>query len=78
MIRQAKRRFEKEIARSAKSNPKAFWSYVRKQLKTKSGVAPLLENPNDKDSLKFDDIDKASHRKRRDIYLICRKELVPE
>ena len=60
MIRQTKRKFEKDIALKSKSNPKAFWSHIRRRLKTKTGVAPLLENNNDKCSTKFSDSDKAN------------------
>ena len=31
------------------------WSHTRRKLKTESGVASLLENENDKSSLRFDD-----------------------
>ena len=58
-MRKATRSFEKSVACSAKSNPKSFWSYVRRRMKTKSGVAPLLENVGDKSSLKFGDDEKA-------------------
>ena len=58
-MRKATRGFEKSVARSAKSNPKSFWSYVRRQMKTKSGNAPLLEDMADKSSLKFGDDEKA-------------------
>ena len=60
MIRQTKRKFEKDVALKSKSNPKAFWSHIRRRLKTKTGVAPLLENNNDKCSTKFSDSDKAN------------------
>ena len=60
LLRKAKRRFERGIALEAKSNPKGFWSHTRRYQKTKSGVAPLLADPKDKDSMKFDDIDKAA------------------
>jgi hypothetical protein len=59
MMRKATRGFEKNVARSAKSNPKSFWSYVRRRMKTKSGVAPLLEDITNKSSLKFGDDEKA-------------------
>ena len=59
MMRKATRRFEKSVACSAKSNPKSFWSYIRRRMKTKTGVAPLLENIADKSSLKFGDDEKA-------------------
>ena len=60
MIRQAKRKFEKNIAGMSKQNPKAFWSHIRSKLKTRTGVAPLLENIKDKNSTKFHDEDKAN------------------
>ena len=60
LLRKAKRRFEREIAMQAKTNPKAFWGHARRSLKTKPGVAPLLSNPKDKGSMKFNDGEKAS------------------
>ena len=60
LLRKAKRRFERGIALEAKSNPKGFWSHTRRYLKPKSGVTSLLADPKDKDSMKFDDIDKAA------------------
>ena len=59
-LRKAKRRFQRGIALEAKSNPKGFWSHTRRYLKPKSGVASLLADPKDKDSMKFDDVDKAA------------------
>lgn len=59
MMRKATRRFEKTVAHASKVNPKSFWSYVRRRMKTKSGIAPLLEDINDKSSLKFGDDEKA-------------------
>ena len=59
LLRQAKRTFERGIARKTKSNPKAFWSHARSRLKTKSGVAPLLEKNNDKNSMKYSDEERA-------------------
>ena len=60
LLRKAKRRFERDIARKAKSNPKAFWGHTRRNLKTKSGIAPLLSDPKNKDSMKFTDGEKAT------------------
>ena len=60
MIRQTKRKFEKDVALKSKSNPKAFWSHIHRRLKTKIDVAPLLENDNDRSSTKFSDADKAN------------------
>ena len=60
LLRKGKRRLERDIALKAKSNPKAFWLHTRRNLKTKSGIAPLLKDPNDKNSMKFDDAEKSS------------------
>ena len=60
LLRKEKRKLEREIALKAKSNPKVFWIHTRRSLKSKSGIAPLLGNPNNKDSMKFTDEDKAS------------------
>ena len=54
LLRKAKRNFEKDISDKSKTNPKAFWSYTRRKLKTKCGVSPLLSDPDDKNSLVFD------------------------
>ena len=59
MVRKDKRSYERGIALEAKLKPKLFWSHTRKRLKTKVGVAPLLENIDDKNSLVFDDRKKA-------------------
>ena len=60
LLRKGKRKLEREIALKAKSNPKAFWMHTRRSLKSKTGIAPLLEDPKNKDSMKFDDDEKAS------------------
>ena len=59
-MRKAKRNYEKSIGTEATHNPKQFWSHVRSKLKTKTGVAPLLENPKDKSSTKTKDKDIAN------------------
>ena len=58
-VRRAKRNFEKNIADSAKINPKLFWSFSRSKLNTKPGVSPLLEDEKDSSSLKYSDTEKA-------------------
>ena len=58
-VRRDKRDFERNIAAQAKKRPKAFWSHARRKLKTKHGIAPLLADVSDKDTLKFDDKEKA-------------------
>ena len=52
-----------KIAESISVNPKMFWSHIRKKLKTKPGVALLLENTTDKKSIMFDDIKKQIYYK---------------
>lgn len=39
----AQRSQETKIAKEAKSNPKAFWNYVKSKTKTRTGVADLLK-----------------------------------
>ena len=58
-IRSAKRAFEKEIACKAKRNPKPFWAYTRRKIKTSTGVSALLSDVNDPMSIKFSAGDKA-------------------
>ena len=60
LLRKARRRFERDIAMKAKTEPKAFWGHTRRKLKTKTGVAPLLSDPKDSSSMKFDETEKAN------------------
>ena len=60
MLWQSKQLFEQQIASRAKNNPKAFWSHTRRKSKTKCDVAPLLSNINHRNSLKFDEEEKAN------------------
>ena len=39
--KKAQRRLEEDVAKKAKTDPKAFWSYVNSKTKTRSGVADL-------------------------------------
>ena len=59
MMRQARKRCEKNICSNSKINPKLFWAHIRRTLKMKSGVGPLLKDKNDKNSTKFGDKEKA-------------------
>ena len=52
-------KLERDIAERFKRSPKVFWSYTRSKLKTKTGVAPLLENTKDKSSIRYSDKEKA-------------------
>ena len=56
---QTKRAHERRICSQSTTNPKRFWKHVCDNLKTKSGIFPLLETPNDENSIKFSDNDKA-------------------
>ena len=60
LVRLAKKKFEKQIADNAKSNPKPFWAYARQKLKTRSGISPLRQDPNDPTTLKYSSKDKAN------------------
>ncbi|XP_066935451.1 uncharacterized protein [Clytia hemisphaerica] len=58
-IRRERRRLEERICGQAKRSPKKFWKHIRNSMKTKTGISPLLLDPNDKSSLRFTDEDKA-------------------
>ena len=58
-------KYEKDIAERSKRSPKVFWSYTRSKLKTKTGVAPLLENTKDNSSIRYSDIEKANILQRQ-------------
>ena len=42
-VRKAKRQYEKNIAMQAKTNPKAFYQYANSKLKSRSGIADLVQ-----------------------------------
>ena len=44
MICKSKREFESIIGIQSNSDPKIFWSHVCSKLKTKTGMAPLLQD----------------------------------
>ena len=58
-LTQAKKNYEQNICNQSKQNPKRFWRHVRSKMKTKVGIPPLLKSPDDKDSIKFDNEEKA-------------------
>ena len=60
MICKSKREFERNIGIHSKSIPKICWPHVRSKLKTKTCVAPLLQDEKDETSTKFDDKEKAN------------------
>ena len=59
VLRKKKRLFEKQIATEAKDCPKKFYAYCGSKTRTKAGIAPLLSDPHNKDSLVFSDADKS-------------------
>ena len=68
MIPKSKTELERNIGIQSKIDPKIFWSHDFSKLKTKTDVAPLLQDENDENSTKFDDKEKANilqkHRNR--------------
>ena len=65
LLRKAKRLYERGVADDAKKIPKRFWHHARRKLKTKSGIAPLLEDVKDKDSMWYTDEEKAEILQRQ-------------
>ena len=52
--------YERQISQEAKSNPKRFWQYLRRILKTRTGIADLLKSPGDEsETLTTNDQEKA-------------------
>ena len=64
-LRKARRQHEASVAADAKTTPNRFWSHARKMLKTRCGISPLLKDPDDKSSLKYDDTEKAEILQRQ-------------
>ena len=42
--RKAKKKFEKRLVKSIKSNPRSFHSYVRSKLHIKDAVGPVIDS----------------------------------
>ena len=60
MTRNLQRDMEKDISRSAKTNPEKFWSFIKSKLKTKVRVADLVKiRDNDGEPLTKNDGEKA-------------------
>lgn len=57
MTRNLRRNFEKMLAKEAKTNPKAIWSYIRNQVKTREGLGDLEKEDG---SLTQDNLEKAN------------------
>ena len=58
MLIQEKKYFERKIHNQLNENPIAFCSYIRSNLKTRTGVSPLLQEKDDPASLKVEDREK--------------------
>lgn len=58
MRTQAKGTYENNICDQSKTNPKMFWSHIRRNLKTKTSVAPLVGSSDCE--AKYSDQDKAN------------------
>ena len=54
-VKLAKKKFEKSLAKGAKKNPKAFYSYLKKKTANKVSVGPLMDG----ESLVSDDSEMA-------------------
>eukprot|EP00111_Clytia_hemisphaerica_P017404 TCONS_00051471-protein len=74
-LTRSKREFEKKISEQSKTNPKRFWKYVRSNLKARTGIHPLLENPNNENSIKYDDKSKANILQRQFCSVFTREPL---
>ena len=57
VIKKAKRKYEKKIARNCKVNVKSFWKYVQSKRKVNNSISPLLKEDG---SVASTDFDKAS------------------
>ena len=44
LMTRTKRDYERKICTQSKENPKRFWKHIRDNLKTKTGVYPLLDS----------------------------------
>ena len=58
--RKARKLIEKEIAKDAKKNPKKFWAYSQRKLKTGTGIPDLLRSDTEETSYTTNDTEKAN------------------
>ncbi len=49
-MRKLRKKFEKNLAKEAKQNPKAVWRYINAQSKTRKGIGELHVDPTDENS----------------------------
>ena len=50
-----KKKHEKDLAKSAKNNPKAIWKYIKSKSKTRSNIGELHTDQKDPNTRKTDD-----------------------
>ena len=53
------------MLKTQKKIPKRFWHHARRKLKAKTGIAPLLEDKKDKNSMRYTDKEKAEILQRQ-------------
>ncbi|KAK3875361.1 hypothetical protein Pcinc_019771 [Petrolisthes cinctipes] len=75
MYHKAKRGHERGVAEQSKTQPKAFWKFVKTKLKTKSGIAPLLSDPGDPRAICHDD--KAEILQKQFVSVFTREPIGP-
>ena len=74
LLRKAKKLYEGGVANDAKMIPKRFWNHARRKLKTKGGIAPLLTNAKDSNSLVYTDDEKAEIFQRQFLSVFTGEE----
>ena len=47
LVRNARKKYEKNLAKNFKNNPKAFYSYISKNTKTKTSIGPLKDGDSE-------------------------------
>ncbi|XP_062579140.1 uncharacterized protein LOC134245717 [Saccostrea cucullata] len=55
LVRKARKKYEKNLAKEAKSNSKRIWQYINSKSKSRQGIADLCTDPRDPKSEKTDD-----------------------
>ena len=55
MVNKLKKKYEKVLSQKAKENPKALWSYIKSNSKTREGIGDLHVDPDDIKSIKTED-----------------------
>ncbi len=53
-VRKARKNFERNLAKEAKTNPKKIWKYINSKSKTREGIGELCKDPTDPKSEKTD------------------------